>query len=241
MTDERQADERQARPNPSQGGDGPNALSALESAESYLTASATAGGAGDGSGPSFSASFATLLHWGEANKLIRAETDFPFFRRIPDGHGDEHEGWFDETCGRWYKATYPNQFGVAWGRNGSATACEYLTRLVLQNRHFADDIQLVALVNCGKKLRVITSQPHVVGEHALYEEIKLWFSGLGFSRFESNGSVAWYRENDNLLVSDAHEGNVIRSITGALFAIDLNLMNPNDEIRALVISMLMKF
>jgi hypothetical protein len=77
-----------------------------------------------------------------------------------------------------------------------------------------------------------------MGERALYEEIQIWFNDMEFARFESGGCIAWYRENDNLLVSDAHEWNVIRSETGALFAIDLNLMKPNQEMREAVISLI---
>ena len=32
---------------------------------------------------------------------------------------------------------------------GSAIAREYLTRLILQNEYFGDDIRLIALVNAG--------------------------------------------------------------------------------------------
>lgn len=219
-------------------GDESNAPSTLESAARYIGASAAADGAYHGGRSPFAASFEAILQWGEASGLIRSEADFPFLKQPPTGHGDEHEGWFDEASNRWFKATYPNRFGVAWGRYGSATAGEYLNRLILQNRHFGDDIHLVALVNSGQKLRVITSQPHIVGNRADYGEICAWLRGLGFSRLESNDSIAWYRETDNLLVSDVHEGNVIRSITGALFAIDLNLMNPDEEMRKLVVSLL---
>jgi hypothetical protein len=43
--------------------------------------------------------------------------------------------------------------------------------------------------------------------------------------------VAWYLKSENLLVADAHEGNVIkvsaRSGTSVLLPIDLNLVQPN--------------
>ncbi|HEY1661589.1 MAG TPA: hypothetical protein VGI03_04160 [Verrucomicrobiae bacterium] len=219
-------------------GNEPIAESAIESAARYVATSTAADGQNHGGGKTFSASFHALMCWGEAFSLIREESEFPFLKQKPTGHGDEHEGWFDEASNRWYKATYANRFGVAWGHSGSATAGEYLNRLVLQNKYFGDDIQLVALVNCGQKLRVLTSQPHIVGEDAEYGEICLWLRGLGFRRLESNGAIAWYRDNDNLLVSDVHEGNVIRSVTGALFAIDINLINPDREMLDVVLSLL---
>lgn len=232
------SDERAERDNPPQSDNGQIALSTLESAESYVAASTRSGGASDGSGQAisspFNESFSAFLCWGESVGLIRPQEEFPFFQRRPDGFGDEHQAWFDESCNRWYKATYSNRFGIAWGRKGSATAGEYLTRLVLANQFFGDDIQLVALVDSGQKLRVLTSQPHVAGEAADQGEIRMWFSGLGFIHFESNGSIAWYRKPDNLLVADAHEGNVIRTPMGTLFAIDVNIIRPSREMLELV-------
>lgn len=220
------------------GSDESSAQSALESAASYVAASTAANTEGYGSGTTFTASFTAILSWAEAARMIREEKDFPFLNTKTTGHGDEHEGWFDEGTNRWYKATYPNRFGVAWGRIGSATAGEYLNRLVLQNKHFGDDIRLIALVNCGQKLRVLTSQPHIVGANAYYEDICIWLSELGFCRFESNGSIAWYRLDDNLVVSDVHEGNVIRSMDGLLCAIDLNLMHPPQEMIDLILPLI---
>jgi Serine/Threonine/Tyrosine Kinase found in polyvalent proteins len=230
-------DERREESNITQSYDEVDALSTLESAESYLAASAASGRASDGCRTPFAASFTAILEWGEATGLICKQEAFSFLGQPPNAFGDEHQAWFDEATNRWFKATYPNAFGLAWGRRGSATAGEYLTRLLLQNQYFGDDIQLVALVNCGEKLRVVTSQPHIVGENALYEEIQRWFNELEFCRFESGGCVAWYRKPDNLLVSDAHEGNVIKTADGTLFAIDLNLIKPDDETRELVISL----
>jgi len=114
----------------------------------------------------------------------------------------------------------------------------YLTRLVLQNRYFADDIQLLSLVRCDEKLRVLTTQPHVPGEAALAIEIQGWFYAQGYKRLEIDNCVAWYRELDNLLVADAHEGNVIRTENGTLFAIDLNLIKPCGQMLEMVLSLL---
>jgi hypothetical protein len=232
------SDERHKQQDDVPSGDDKAPLRALESAESYVAASAKAGCSGDGSGASFSASFEAILSWGEANALIQPEGEFAFFKRAPDGAGDEHQAWFDEVSNRWFKATYCNQFGLAWGRRGSATAGEYLTRLVLQNRYFGDDLQLVALVSSRQKLRVLTSQPHVAGEAAAYEDIQKWFCGLGFLRVEDGGSCAWYREPENLLVADAHEGNVIQTGAGALVPIDLNIVQPSGEVLAWLVSVL---
>jgi len=210
--------------------------SPLRAAEGYVTASADAGRSCDGSGKKFSATFKALLCWGEEVNFIRPEADFQFFKRQPDGFGDEHQAWFDEQTGRWFKATYRDRFGLAWGRNGTATVREYLTRLILQNTYFGDDIALVALVNSDGKLRVLISQRHIAGEPAAYEEIQHWIRFLGFCRLESRGCIAWYLPSNNLLMADAHEGNVIRTARNVLVPIDLNLIQPNGNLYHAIIA-----
>jgi hypothetical protein len=211
---------------------------ALEAAQSYVVRSAGPGAQGYGGGESFAASFAALLEWGESRGLIRPENEFPFFLRRPDGYGDEHEAWFDEPTSRWFKATYPNRFGLAWGRDGSATAGEYLTRLILQNRYFGDDLEVVALVESNQKLRVVTSQRHVPGEPATYAAIQAWFVEIGFRRLQIADRIAWYREDANLLVADAHEGNVMQTAVEGIIPIDLNIIQPDEALKSALLSYL---
>lgn len=206
-------------------------ISALESAENHVAGSSGAGQPCDGSSKAFAAAFNALVDWGQAHSLIRQESDCEFLGRRPDAHGQEHEAWYDASSGRWFKLTYPNRFGKGWfSSNKSASPREYLTRLVLANRYFSDDVQLVALVNCGKQLRVFTSQSHIAGEAAPYEEIKLWFVDFGFICLQSDGFIAWYRKSDNLLVADAHEGNVIKNLVGNLVPIDINITQPHGAL-----------
>jgi hypothetical protein len=207
--------------------------SALIAAESYVTRSTATSCSLHGSGKEFGQSFKALLEWGETRGLIRPIEDFSFFNRAPDGFGDEHQAWYDQNTNRWFKATYPNRFGLSWFGEDTASPGEYLTRLVLQNKHFNDRIDLVALVNSNGKLRVITSQPHIAGEPASHDEIQKWFLGLQFTKVESENRIAWYSALDNLLVADAHEGNIARS-GGTLVPIDLNLIQPTGELLALV-------
>src|SRR5438045_1170241 len=79
---------------------------ALGAAEGYVAASADPSRACDGGGKKFSATFKALCCWGEENGVIRPPSDFECFGRRPDGYGDEHQAWFDESSGRWFKATY---------------------------------------------------------------------------------------------------------------------------------------
>ena len=202
----------------------------LESAESYVARSLGTSPEGLGGSQAFANAFRAFLEWGESCSLICSSADYPFLRRAPEAKGNEHEVWFDQDSNRWFKATYPNKFGLGWSEEGFATAREYLTRLVLSNRHFGDDIRLVALVNQHEQLRVLTSQPHIAGEPATHEEICSWFIGLRFRRIESVAGLAWYRADLNLLVADAHEGNVIKAHDGSLYPIDLNIAEPTGQL-----------
>jgi hypothetical protein len=96
------------------------AAGALESAQSYLAGSAGPSAPRDGSSEAFSSSFAAFVEWAIQNRLILAEAEFPFLKRIPDASGEEHEAWFDEDSNLWFKLTYRNHFGLPWGRSGSA-------------------------------------------------------------------------------------------------------------------------
>jgi Serine/Threonine/Tyrosine Kinase found in polyvalent proteins len=207
-----------------------SAASTLESAERYIAGSKGTGSSCDGSGAAFSTTFAAFVDWAEKAGLIRTTADFDFFSRQRDAYGDEHEAWFEQPLKRWFKATYENRFGLAWGRDGTATVHEYLRRLMLQNAHFGDDIQLIALINCGGKIRVLISQPHIAGSHAEPGQIEQWFSHLHFKRIDMSGRIAWYFETENLLIADAHEGNVLQTAAGTLVPIDLNIIQPRGEL-----------
>jgi hypothetical protein len=91
------------------------AVIALESAERHIARSADAGTSCDGSGAAFAATFSAFIDWAEEHSLIREQRDFDCFVRPTDGHGDEHEAWYDAPSKRWFKATYLNRFGLAWG------------------------------------------------------------------------------------------------------------------------------
>jgi hypothetical protein len=201
------------------GGDDLPSGSALESAARYVARGADSSSASDGGGTAFAVAFRAFCEWGVENNLIRLRDEFNFLARKPDAFGQEHEVWFDEPSNRWFKATYENRFGLAWGRDGSATALGYLQRMILQNAYFGDDVHLLGLANCDGKLRTIISQPHIAGVSATHDEIQNWFTELGFVRRLAGQRIAWYLPEENLLVADAHEGNVIKTAEGVLVPI----------------------
>jgi hypothetical protein len=203
-----------------------SAAGTLESAESHIAASTGTSTSCDGSGEAFSSTFSSLIDWAQDRVLIRVEADYEFFARPPDSRGNEHEVWFDAASKRWFKATFRNRFGLPWGQGISATPHEYLLRLLLQNRYFGDKMYLVAIINCEGKIRLLTSQPHVSGDFARPDEIQKWFRAHGFVRLEISERIAWYLKSENLLIADAHEGNVIKTPAGTIVPIDLNLIQP---------------
>jgi hypothetical protein len=227
--------ENETQPLSSSGG---TSFGALESALCYLIASKRAGGTSDESRTEFSASFSALIDWAQSSLFLRQESEFPIFGIPPVAFGQEHEAWYDEKTGRWFKATYPSKFGLSWGSD-SATPLEYIQRLMLQNDFFGDDIHLEAVVQCGDRIRILTSQSHVQGEAANYAEIQKWFLSLGYQRLEIGSRIAWYHLERNILVADAHEGNVIKDTSGELLPIDLNVVVPEgkmlEEIRTMIV------
>jgi len=206
------------------------AAGALESAERHIAGSAGSSSSCDGSGAAFASAFSALVDWAEGHALIRVQSDFDFFERPPDSRGNEHEVWHDPASKRWFKVTYLNRFGLPWGEGQSATPHEYLLRLLLQNIYFGDKVYLVAIINCEGRIRVLTSQPHVAGDYATPDEIQRWFRGHAFRRIETERRIAWYLKSENLLIADAHEGNVIRTAAGTLVPIDLNLVQPKGPL-----------
>ena len=134
--------------------------------------------------------------------------------------------WFDESVQRYVKITLPGFYGQmptprADGTPGlrPATPLEYLDRLALSNRIFADDFRVMGIVDDRVGPRIVISQPVVVGERPENGEIDAYMEALGFSRL-TNKSM-FVRENDLIGVFDGHQGNFLRGATGQIFAIDV--------------------
>lgn len=67
-----------------------------------------------------------------AEELGISALEFPALEAPPDTFGNEHEVWFPPGQTRVWKATYPDCFGIAVGREGEATPFEYLERISLR-------------------------------------------------------------------------------------------------------------
>ena len=133
---------------------------------------------------------------------------------------------------RVYKITYANRFGKAYPRiDGQptfqdATPLEYLVRLLLCNEVFGDEIRLEQVVLDDEgDVRVVTSQPLIVGAQPTEAEVHSYLFGIGFEPVEAVDGVPmtndWYRENDGVMVFDAHGGNFIQTPEGHVLPIDI--------------------
>jgi hypothetical protein len=103
----------------------------------------------------------------------------------------------------------------------------------MQNRVFGDDIRLEwvhcdALESGPWSLRVVTSQPAVRGRPATNDEIAQLFLTSQFVSVLLNGHACWLREEDGVICSDTHGGNVLIQEDGTPAAIDVPVMTLPD-------------
>lgn len=167
----------------------------------------------------FSAEFEALYDWADQNSRL---SEAPIADRPSDSHGQEHEIWYEPEQGRVFKATYPNQFGLAVNAEGTASPLQYLERLGWQNEVFGDDIRIERIAIENGKLRILTSQPYIDAPSATDEEIADFFESNGFETSEHGGRIFFYNPEANLLVYDAHRGNVFND-RGTIIPIDIGI------------------
>lgn len=136
--------------------------------------------------------------------------------------GQEHDIFMGEK--RVFKATKNGVFGfapgielalVASGQDArrfhlwDASPYFYLERLFLQNTYLTPKLnRLEGFVFQKDILSIITSQPRFDLHPITQNEIDEWFVSLGFRIITDS---AYYREEDNLGVFDAHDKNVVRA------------------------------
>jgi hypothetical protein len=71
---------------------------------------------------------------------------------------------------------------------------------------------------------VVISQPYVIGKSPSEDEVDEWFRLQGAIRINKH---KWRYPND-MVVFDAHTGNLILRRDGSLVPIDLHVENPGD-------------
>lgn len=175
-----------------------------------------------------------LVAWATKNDVLLNELPAKLRPEADEENTREHGVFEHEEAGRWLKVTRSfdgSMFGVApkvvFGgiKLEDGSPAEYLERIQNSNKLFGDDIRLHAVVDDGKTVQIVTSQPDVSGEPASTAQIKEQFE---FSGFRKIGRGGFYRKSDNTAVFDAHEANGVLH-KGALVIFDAIVTHPTGE------------
>lgn len=146
--------------------------------------------------------------------------------------------------GRFYfKATFPGKFAftVILSPAGlpdlaDAAPLEYLERLLLQNSVFGDTVCLEGVAQETGGNVIVIFQPHITGGEVSKDEIadfmsRLWFKPLHNLHLGRPGSLAFYRDLDEVAAFDAHPGNFVKDTQGIVLPIDLILLRADDDLQ----------
>lgn len=177
-----------------------------------------------------------LKNWAQQNGILLAKLPASLDPDSPDNKGGmEHDAWFDESSNRWIKSTRgpgvdmgvtPKAEFDGWSLFPAAPS-QYLSRLIEANRVFGDDTRLHAVIDDGSGLRVVTSQPNVVGEPVSEDEMREAFESANFKPI---GDGAFFRKSDNTAVFDMNLKNAVKR-NGVVLPIDGVVIRPNGEIK----------
>ena len=147
------------------------------------------------------------------------------------------------STGRWVKLTLPNLSGMELRaivemdgvrptlHTADALPVDYLHRLRLANELLGDDFCFHGVLDDPAGPRLVVSQRHIIGEHAGTAAIARHFAHIGFQPINAK---TFYDPEENLLVSDAHAGNVLRTADGLLVPFDVCLQRPGGALREAV-------
>ncbi|MFT4177482.1 MAG: hypothetical protein QM627_12620 [Luteolibacter sp.] len=166
-----------------------------------------------------------LVQWAEDTGCF-----FENFQPLKEG-GREHDLTFEAESRTWLKFTKPAAAGYVVSFDSGipslepALPLEYLDRLLLQNRIFADSVSFVGVGGERHRPRIITRQPHVMGEEASRAEIVHLMTGeLGFQQLPERFSVG-YADSlafiaEDIAVFDLRPANVVKTPEGLIVPID---------------------
>ena len=177
-----------------------------------------------------------LVEWAR-EKGLELEAD-EWLSRVENTHG-EHHVFLDTDKQRYFKITHDSRdknapgFAIAIGLDDiimtvesqrwmcvpyirDATACEYLSRVVLFNRTFGDDIQLEGVICDPARIAVVTSQPVIRGRAATTEEVAAAMEEWGFVLSDcpplgrkNVASQSFYNSAERIAVFDTHAANFL--------------------------------
>lgn len=133
-------------------------------------------------------------------------------------NGDEHEVWHDPVSNRAVKITKPAALNQ--GVEG------YLHRLATVNETFGDDITIEGwIIDADGQQQLVTSQPWVEGTQPTSSQIETYMRRKGFLKAIDG---LWYREQDDLWVSDVFPRNMVLN-KGKVMAIDIIVPNLSER------------
>ena len=171
---------------------------------------------------------AKLRDWAEGCGRIFDEASFLSRWRNQGGIGGaEHQVFYDEDTGRWFKRLYASLNGSTLG--------DYIDRMILHAALFPETAYRLEGFTVNSKSKVIApliSQPHVSVDideapvskdetSDLMAEIGFYPIQLRFEGILDDGYFGYYHREVGILVHDLHDENVVRmSTTGELAIID---------------------
>ena len=184
----------------------------------------------------FTAERNALIEWFERRGAILPRTYCRQFGTVATGA--EHCVFFDLERFCAIKITHPNRFGHSvYAEGAHATPLEYLRRLGAHNVLLGDDIRLIGCVLDEEGFQIISSQPwittHPTVPVATEAQIDALLMEIRFRRSQLflHGHV-FYSSHFNLVIGDAHSGNVLVSEHGEIVPIDLVIGYPGPALKA---------
>lgn len=146
--------------------------------------------------------------------------------------GFEHDVCYDPATRRWLKFTKSSRAGATVelieGRVQMlpATPLQYLRRWRLANRVLADDVELIGLSEVGRQLRIVVSQPDLVGEAPSWEELHFTMTGIyGLRQINTAASVGGYEARayagNRFAIFDVRPANCVRTASGDVVPFDV--------------------
>lgn len=128
----------------------------------------------------------------------------------------------------------PNGYGA------KSALVDYLENLVFSNIIFGDDIELVGFVEPSPEkdirvIRLLISQPFVLGNEASDEHIAAYMAGFGFYPMSRPYS---YEHACGTRVYDARPANVLEDDNGNLFPIDVQIKHGERYVYNRLLTML---
>jgi DNA ligase (NAD+) len=164
----------------------------------------------------------SILKWGvDTGRMLDPERLFGLVKEWKElGGQSEHTVFFIKELERVVKFTIPPNFGA----QGSVA---YLKNINFSNYLFSDDICFHGILDMDQGPVFMISQPYVHGVEPTLNEISEWFIGNGY---RSSGYNRWKNDLSGVEIADSHVGNLIKTASGELVPIDLQVLSGGDII-----------